>query len=146
MTESTNRADGSTLTRVLCVDDNRDITDVMRIVIDTDPTLRCVGSLASAECLIDELRRMSAAPDVVLLDATMPGKCPFSVMREMSEAMPAIRTIVYSGHGDPAFIERARNAGAWGFVCKADEPETILLAVRAVAMGQAWWPRPSRPR
>ena len=48
----------------------------------------------------------------------------------------AIRTIVYSGHDDPGFLERMRGAGAWGCVSKREEPDTILRAVREVAAGR----------
>lgn len=126
-------------TRVLCVDDNPDMTAAMRMLIDTEPRMECVGCLSSADRLVHELRRLR--PDVVLLDATMPGKDPLQAISEIAAEFPAIRTIVLSGHDDPAFIERAGSAGARGCLSKRDEPGTILRAVREVAAGNAWWPR-----
>lgn len=128
-------------TRVLCVDDNPDMTFVLRMMINVEPTMRCVGCLASADHLIQKVRGLSPPPDVVLLDATMPGKDPLDVMSEMVAEFPAIKTIVYSGHDDPAFVERFKNAGACGCVSKRDEPDTIVRAVREVAAGRAWWPQ-----
>ena len=131
-------------TRVLCVDDSPDITTMMRMVIDGEPTMQCVGCLASADHLIEKVRRLSPPPDtlplVVLLDATMPGKSPMAAMSALAAEFPAIRTIIYSGHHDPGFIDRAKAAGAWGCVSKGDEPDVILRAVREVAGGNAWWP------
>jgi DNA-binding NarL/FixJ family response regulator len=127
-------------TRVLCVDDNSDITAVMRMVIETDAGLICVGCLASADRLISEVRGMNQQPHVILLDATMPGTSPLDVMRDMAAEMPTIRTIVYSGHTDSAFIDRVMNLGAWGYVSKNDDPATILQAVHVVAAGSVWWP------
>ena len=133
-------------TRVLCVDDSPDITAVMRMVLDTDPTMQCVGCLASADQLIDTVRLMSPPPDVVLLDATMPGKSPLAVMSDMAAEFSDVRTIIYSGHEDPAFIDQAMTAGAWGYVSKNDPPDTILSAVRDVAAGNARWPQPKARR
>jgi len=127
-------------TRVLCVDDNPDITEVMRMVIDTEPRIQCIGCLSCADQLIETVRGMSPPPDVVLLDATMPGKSPLVATSEMAADFPAIRTIVYSGYNDAAFINRAKAAGAWGFVSKTDEPDAILRAILDVAAGNAWWP------
>ncbi len=131
-------------TRVLCVDDNPDIIAVLRMIIDTDPTMRCVGGLESADRLIERVRRLGRPPDVVLLDATMRGASPLTVMAAMAAEFPAIRTIFYTGNADPDFIDRAINAGAWGWVSKSEEPDTILRAVREVAGGNTWWPGPSR--
>ncbi|MBY0308252.1 MAG: response regulator transcription factor [Phycisphaerales bacterium] len=134
-------ADAST--RVLCVDDGPDMTAMLRLNIESDPAMRCVGCLASADHLLDEVRRQNPPPDVVLLDATMPGKDPLEALRELDAAFPRVRTIILSGDSDAAFIDRVFAAGAWGYVSKGDEPGTVLQAVRAVAKGNVW--RPLRP-
>ncbi len=131
-------------TRVLCVDDSPDVTAVMKLVIQTDPTLECVGCLGSADQLLEKVRRMNPPPHVVLLDATMPGKSPLVVMKVMSVECPDVKTIIYSGHEDEAFLDRIRDAGAWGFVSKNDEADAILKAVHAVAAGNVFWPPTKR--
>lgn len=129
--------------RVLCVDDNRALTEVLRRVIDAQPDLRCVGCLASANDLLAEVRRLctspaqtppdSATPLVIILDATMPGKDPLEAVGELAAAFPQARTIIYSGHDDRWFIDRAIDAGAWGCVSKSDDPAAVTRAVRKVA-------------
>lgn len=131
-------------TLVLCVDDNSEMTLVLRMMINAEPMMRCVGCLGSADQLLKRVRGLGPPPDVVVLDATMHGKDPLEAMREMAAEFPAIRAIVYSGHDDPDFVKRARDAGAWGCVSKREEPDTILRAVREVAAGRAWWPKSAR--
>ncbi len=51
---------------------------------------------------------------------------------------------MYSGHKDQGFIDRAMDAGAWGYVSKSDPAEEIVHAVhavRAVAAGKTFLPR-----
>ncbi len=127
-------------TRVLCVDDNPDMTSVTQMMIDADPAMRCVGCLTSADVLLDRLRPAADRPDVVLLDGAMPGTDPLEAMRAMAAEFPEVRTIVLSGYHDEASVARAREAGAWGYVSKAAEPDEILHAVREVAAGRACWP------
>jgi len=129
-------------TRVLCVDDNADMTAVLRIMIDAQPTMECAGCLDSADDLVAKVRRVSPPPHVVLLDATMPGQDPLLAMTELSREIPGIKTIIYSGHDDPEFIDRAMSAGAWGCISKRDDPDTVLRAVREVAAGRVYWPGP----
>jgi DNA-binding NarL/FixJ family response regulator len=129
--------------RVLCVDDSRDMTAVLKMMVDAEPDMTCVGCLASADNLIAEARRVSATPSnpsptpptplVIILDATMPGKDPLTAMRELAAELPWVRTIIYSGYCDRAFIDRAIAAGAWACVSKSEEPAAITRAVREVA-------------
>jgi DNA-binding NarL/FixJ family response regulator len=130
-------------TRVLCVDDNSDMADMMRMMIDAEPMMQCVGCLSSADRLIETVRNLKPQPDVVLLDATMPGKDALEELRKMAVELPAVRTIVYSGHDDPEIVGRAYRAGAWACVSKRDEPDTVLRAVREVAAGRTWRAHPS---
>lgn len=125
----------ATPTRVLCVDDCSDTTAMMRVLLDSDPGMACVGCLGSADELLREVRR-GPRPDVIVLDATMPGVSPFAAMTELAATFPEVRTIVYSAHDDAAFVDRAMDAGAWGCVSKDVGPEELLAAIRRVAAGE----------
>ncbi len=131
-------------TRVLCVDDGPDITAVVRMLVESDPGMAWAGSLASADRLLETVRGLEPPPDVLILDATMPGKDPLIALREMTAEFPKVRTIIYSGYSDAGFVARAMNAGAWGCVSKSDEPDAILHAVRDVAAGNVCWPGSGR--
>jgi len=125
-------------TRVLCVDDRRDVVESMRLVIDSDEKMECVGCLDSADDLASEVKRLR--PDVILLDACMPGTDPFTAMRELARLCPATRTIVYSGLDDDAFVDQVLRAGGWGCISKRDEPTEMLRAIRAVIAGRVVLP------
>ena len=75
---------------------------------------------------------------------SVPGKSPLAMTTQLAAEFPSVRTIIYSGYNDPDFIARAKDAGAWGYVSKNDEPDVILRAVLEVAAGNAWWPAPPR--
>jgi DNA-binding NarL/FixJ family response regulator len=123
--------------RVLCVDDHADIRNVLRMVIDAQDDMTCVGCLSSANTLVDEARRLHA--DIVLLDVSMPGKDPFEAILELTAGTPEIRTVVFSGWDDIDKIERATNAGASGWVSKDADPDTIIQATREVAAGETFF-------
>jgi DNA-binding NarL/FixJ family response regulator len=147
---------------VLCVDDYPALTDVMRRLINAQPDMRCVGCLASADELANEVRRLcthplpgpaptenpttnptanpASNPVVVILDATMPGKNPFDAVRELAAAFPHVKTIMYSGHNDRGMVDRAIDAGAWGCAAKGMDPTQVLHAVREVVAGRVVFP------
>ncbi len=125
-------------TRVLCVDDSTDTTAVLKMMIDGEPKMECVGCLTSADTLSETFRRLDPPVDVVVLDATMPGKNPLEAMRELMAEFPGARVILYSGHDDQPFIDGALKAGAWGCISKSGEPAAIMAAVHEAASGKAW--------
>jgi DNA-binding NarL/FixJ family response regulator len=124
---------------VLCVDDLANVNRATQLLIDSDPTMTCVGCLDSADHLVEEVRDRRPRPDVVVLDGRMPGSDSMQVTRELSAAFPSTRVIIFSGRDDSRFLQRARDAGAWACVCKDDGPETLLRAVRDVAAGRTAW-------
>jgi len=127
--------------RVLCVDDNPDMNAASQLMIESEPSMRCVGCLTSADRLVATVRDMTPRPHVILLDATMPGKDPLAAMSELAEKYPEARTIVCSGHDGAAFVQRVKAAGGWGFASKRGEPDSIIDAVREVAGGRFVWPK-----
>lgn len=131
--------------RVLCVDDNTDMNAALQLTIESQPHMQCVGCLTSADRLLATIRDMPLPPNVVILDATMPGKGPLLVLSKLAEAHPGSRVIVCSGHDGPAIVQQAKDAGAWGFVSKRHDPDRLMLAVREVAAGRPFWPAPVHP-
>ena len=132
--------------RVLCIDDLPDITAVMKLMIDAETDMKCVGCSHSANGLVEDVGRLnppadaSESPLIVVLDASMPGKDSFEALRELATAFPVVRTIIYSGYEGREFADRAIDAGAWGCVAKGDDPSAIVAAVREVAAGNTCFP------
>ncbi len=129
--------------RVICVDDMPDVAAVIRLVLDAEPDIECVAVLDSADDLVGESTRLH--PDVLIIDATMPGKDPFQAIAEMRDALPDAAAIMYSGHSDTQLVDRAVEAGAWGWVGKHESPEELIRAVRQVAEGRPWFPVGGHP-
>ena len=134
--------------RVLCVDDRPDVTAVLRMLIESqvETEMECVGCLQSADALLDEVRGLNPRPDVILLDASMPGRDPFQAMSQLREELPDTKTIVFSGYENDKFMDMAIDAGAWGCISKYDPPPTIVKAVVEVAMGRTFFPRLIHPQ
>lgn len=119
--------------RVFCVDDHAFLIEGLHARLSTAPDMEFVGQLSSAEDLVAEAKRTK--PDVVLLDIEMPGPDPFEAMEDLRRQCPAVRIIMLSAYVRDHYIDAAVNAGAWGYLCKDDEPDSIIHAIRDVAGG-----------
>jgi DNA-binding NarL/FixJ family response regulator len=56
-------------------------------------------------------------------------------MRRIRKDDPEARIIMFSMNDDPAFVVRAIEMGAQGYVSKGDDPRLLVKAVRKVAAG-----------
>lgn len=119
---------------VLCVDDNGHVADALRLKFGAAGGFQWRGWLPDADQLVSTALR--DAPSVVLLDIDMPGSDPFDALSDLAARCPKCRVIIFSGHVRRELIDRALDAGAWGYVSKNDGEDALLSAVRLVAAGE----------
>jgi DNA-binding NarL/FixJ family response regulator len=62
----------------------------------------------------------------------MPTLSGFGAARLIKELCPGTPILVYSMHRSQAFLEEARRIGVTGYISKADDGPTLLMAVDAV--------------
>lgn len=119
--------------RVLCVDDDRDILDLLYFSLAIEPDMEVVGSLTNADTLLSEVE--TVVPDIVLLDLTMPGKDASVAIKEVLAAMPGTRIIVHSGITEPDLITQLFGLGACGYVRKGLPRLRLVEVIRNVVSG-----------
>lgn len=103
----------------------------MRLELEAD--IQWAGRLERADGLTEAIRERE--PNIVLLDIDMPGKSPFRALAELDAELEA-RVIMLSALVDVELIDRAVEAGAWGYLSKGAATSTITQAVRRVAEGE----------
>ena len=74
-------------------------------------------------------------PDITIIDINLPDVSGFELMRRIRKDDPDARIIMFSMNNDPAFVVRAVEMGAQGYVSKGDDPRVLVKAVRKVAAG-----------
>jgi two-component system, NarL family, response regulator NreC len=122
--------------RVLIVDDHAVVRTGLRRVLDAEPDMETVGEAADAERAVFEA--IENKPDVILLDAMMPGKTGIEGMPAILQAVPDARVLVLSMQDDPRYVREAFDAGACGYVLKEAADTEVVSAVRAVAGGERY--------
>lgn len=121
---------------VLLADDHAVVRTGFKLLLETAADVRVVGEADSGEACIaryDEL-----APDVVVLDLSMPGMGGIEALRRLRARSREVRILALSAHDDSMHARRALRQGALGFLSKRTAPETLLEGVRAVAAGKRY--------
>ncbi len=116
---------------VLTIDDSRTMRDMLMMAL-AEAGYRVIQAVDG----VDGLETLNAeGADVVITDINMPRLDGFGFIEGM-RADPANRSIpvlVLSTESDPAKKQRARDAGATGWIVKPFDPAKLVEAVRRVA-------------
>ncbi|MFQ5350496.1 MAG: response regulator transcription factor, partial [Thermoanaerobaculia bacterium] len=116
------------MTRILIADDHEMIRDGLCRIIEEDPTMSVVGCASSGAEALELSRRLR--PDVVLLDLVMPGRDSLEIVDELKSWGHGIRILMLTAHSEELYALRCLQAGADGFLSKANAGETLLDAIR----------------
>src|SRR5713226_5094478 len=118
------------MTRVLLVDDDKDVLWLTACVLQADPTLTLVGKAVDGESAVAMVQQHR--PDVVAMDLMMPGFDGLEATRRIKERWPETEILVLTSLTEDDFREAAYDSGADGFLNKGDIASRLLLAIRAV--------------
>lgn len=118
--------------RVLIVDDHPVVLSGCRALFASDTSVK-IDDAADAK---SGYRAFAARkPDVTVIDINLPDVSGFELMRRIRKDDPNAKIIMFSMNDDPAFVVRAIEMGAQGYVSKGDDPRVLVKAVRKVAGG-----------
>jgi DNA-binding NarL/FixJ family response regulator len=119
---------------VLVVEDHPIFRDGLAAMFNAAPAMALVGSVGT---VAEALDAMALAPDVVLLDLSLPDGTGLDVLAAAQQATPRPAVLVLSMSDDPQAVLEAVRAGACGYLVKGAGRPEVLEAVRRAAAGGA---------
>lgn len=119
--------------RVALCDDHAVVRSGLAHLLADQADLEVVGEAGSAE----EAVRVAAAqqPDVFVMDLGLPDANGIDATRRVKEASPGTQVLVLTVHDDVAYLRKAFDAGASGYLVKEAADVELVEAVREVATG-----------
>jgi two-component system, NarL family, response regulator NreC len=122
--------------RVMLVEDHTVVRAGLRMLIDGQPDMEACAeadSAAVAAALV-----ATQAPDVLLLDLTLPGGGSLPLIESLTDLEPAPHVLILTMHNAPGYVRAALAAGATGYVVKTIGEQDLLNGIRAVHRGQVF--------
>jgi DNA-binding NarL/FixJ family response regulator len=119
--------------RVLVVDDHNLVRAGLITLLDAAPGIEVAGEAADGEQAL--AAAAATAPDVVLMDLSMPVLDGVAATRRLLAERPGTRVVALTSFSDRQRVTDILAAGATGYVLKDCRPEDLLAAVRAAADG-----------
>jgi DNA-binding NtrC family response regulator len=111
--------------KVLIVDDQADVRELLRSVLEEDYDVNQAASGAALQkCFPQD------PPDVVLLDVKLPDADGLDLLPQIKKRWPETEVIVLTGHGTITMAVEAGRRGAYNFLSKPFENEKLLADVK----------------
>jgi DNA-binding NarL/FixJ family response regulator len=124
--------------RIVIADDHRVVREGIRFMLSDETDIEIVGEAETGDELLGIVE--SEPVDVALLDVRMPGMSGFDVLERLVEIAPQVRVLMLSMHDQPAYVRRAMELGAAGYVLKSAGRDELLTALRVVAEDGTYLP------
>ena len=121
--------------RILLVDDHAVVRAGLRMLLAADPELQIIGEAENGAAGVRLAREL--APDVVLMDISMPELDGVQATRRIVDHRPDAHVVILTSFAERERIFAALDAGAVGYLLKDAEPDEIIRGVKAGALGQA---------
>ena len=123
--------------RILLADDHTLMRQGLRKILEACPDWEVVAEASTGREAVREA--LSTEPDVVILDIGMPLLNGIEATRQILRRRPNTRVLILSMHADEAYILRALQAGARGYLLKDSADTDLIRGVTAVAAGKSFF-------
>ncbi|WP_326766936.1 response regulator transcription factor [Streptomyces sp. NBC_01591] len=119
--------------RILLCDDHVVVRAGLLALLGSEPDIEVVGEAGSGEEAVALAAKLT--PDVVLMDLQL-GEGIDGVEATRRIAATGVHVLVLTTYDTDADITRAIEAGATGYLLKAERPEELFAAIRSAAQGR----------
>ena len=120
--------------RILIAEDQSMVRGALAALLKFEPDLEVVAEVASGDEVVVAAREHRA--DVALLDVEMPGLDGIEAAAALRREVPDCTPLILTTFGRPAYLRRAMEAGASGFLVKDAPAERLANAIRRAATGE----------
>jgi len=122
--------------RVLLVDDHAVVRSGIRNAIENIPSISVEGEAQDGPSLMAALKEL--APDILLIDVTMPSFEPISAIRQIRSMYPSMKILVISAYDDDVYVQGLLGAGVDGYHLKDQPLQDLTLAIQRIISGERW--------
>ncbi|MCJ7503471.1 MAG: response regulator transcription factor, partial [Acidobacteriia bacterium] len=121
--------------RVLLAEDHTLVRQGFRRILEDDPRITVVGEASTGLSAIQLAK--DVRPDVVVMDLAMPELGGLEASAEILKDLPGTKILILSMYSNDAYVRKAFEIGAKGYILKNAIEIDLTRAVIALAEGGA---------
>ncbi len=123
--------------RLVIIEDQTAIREMLAEILRMDPSFKLVGESGDGQSAYQLC--VEVKPDVIVLDAKLPGLNGVDLLRRLNKVLTNLRVLVFSGHENPVLVREMLEAGAHGFVEKTAGLFEFKKGLETVANGGTYF-------
>lgn len=125
--------------RILIADDHELMRRGLRSILSTRPDWEVCGEAVDGSDAIEKTKLLQ--PDILVLDISMPRVNGLEVARAVRRDYPRTQVVILSQYDESEMRPYAIEAGARGYVSKAEASRQLLTAIESLIVEQPLAPR-----
>ena len=114
-------------------EDHETVREGLKLILNAQTDMEVVGEAENGQEAVSRTRAL--APDVVVLDISMPRLNGLKATQAIKECCPKVKVLTLTRHADDGYLQQLLRAGVSGYVLKQSRSSELLHAIRAVAGG-----------
>jgi len=118
---------------VAIVEDQSELRESLREVLDASPALHCVAACANGEEAVRDLQELR--PQVVFMDINLPGMDGVECVKQLVALIPDVMVVMLTAYDNTDAIFRSLEAGACGYLHKPATGRELVAAAKDVMSG-----------
>lgn len=123
--------------RLVIIEDQTAIREMLVEILRLDTNYQLVGESGDGQNALNLCIELK--PDLIVLDAKLPGLNGVDILRRLVKKHPSVRVLVFSGHENPVLVREMLEAGAHGFVEKTAGLLEFKKGLETVANGGTYF-------
>lgn len=121
---------------LLLVDDHQVVRTGLRMLLEGQPDMKIIGEADCGQQALEKANEL--APDVIVMDITLPDISGIEATRQIKETHPDIAVVALTIHEDEQYFSEMLQAGASGYVPKRAAPDDLITSIRAAYAGEIY--------
>lgn len=123
--------------RIFLGDDHRLVRQGFRKILEERPDWEIVGEASDGRDTVKQV--VALQPDIAVLDIGMPLLNGIEAASQIIQQSPKTRILILSMHLNEAYVTRALQAGASGYLLKDSADTDLIHGIAAVAAGKSFF-------
>ena len=125
---------------VLLADDHIMVRDGLRYILEVAGDIQIVALASNGEEAVAQA--LTHSPDIAVIDISMPVMDGIEAIKQIREICPQTRIVTLSMYHTGEYVQRAVEAGAFGYVLKDGAGNELVEAVHSLHAGKRYFSPP----